>query len=56
MYKKKGSSYSILLHRGGKMNGRVDWRVVGGSWVGAGRVVGGWWEGAGSVMGRWWEN
>lgn len=46
----------ILLHRGGKMNGRVDWRVdggrvVGGRWVGAGRVLGGCWEGGG----RWWE-
>ena len=46
MYKKTGSSNSILLHRGGKMNGRVDWRVdggrvVGGRWVGAGRVLGG---------------
>ena len=39
MYKKTGSSYSILLHRGGKMNGRVDWRV-GGRWEGSGRVVG----------------
>ena len=36
------------------MNGRVDWRVVGGSWVGAGRVVGGCWVGGGRVLGRWW--
>ena len=67
MYKKTGSSYSILLHRGGKMNGRVDWRVVGGCWEGGGRVlgvcweggvwvVGGWWEGAGNVVGGWWED
>ena len=41
MYKKTGSSNSIPLHRGGKMNGRVDWREVGRRWESGGQVVGG---------------
>ena len=59
MYKKTGSSYSILLHRGGKMNGRVlgGWwedcgRVLGECWAGDGRMVGRCWEGAGRVVDR----
>ena len=56
MYKKTGSSYSILLHRGGKMKGRVEWRVEGGWWEGGGQVLGVWWEGGGQVVGGCWED
>ena len=33
----------------GKMNGSVEWRVVG-------RWIGGWWEIGGTVVGGWWED
>ena len=59
MYKKTGSSYSILLHRGGKMNGRV----LGGWWEDCGRVVGRcmrvvgrWCESSGKVDGGWMQS
>ena len=41
----------ILLHRGGKMNGRVDWREMGGRWEMGGLEVVGWWEGGGREVG-----